>query len=76
MRSCGQFTRLKPDNLKGACNKAILTRLLNNLRVIFIQQQAWVRAAQTVDRLLAIHPDNAELKGERKNLMQQAARMN
>lgn len=76
LRSCGQCARLRRCDLRPACNKGILTRMLNNLRVIFIQQQAWVRAAQTVDRLLAIHPKNADLHYERKNLVRQLARMN
>ncbi len=75
-RSCGQRARLTRTDFSSACTKSILTRMLNNLRVIFIQQQNWARAARVVDRLIAIHPQNEDLRCERKQLLCQLARMN
>lgn len=46
-------------------NTDILTRLLTNLKLIYLSESAFSKAVLTLDRLLLIHPDMAFLRRER-----------
>jgi regulator of sirC expression with transglutaminase-like and TPR domain len=50
----------QPEWLKPVSEPAILTRMLNNLRVIYIQRENWLRARRVIEHLRLLHPDQAE----------------
>jgi regulator of sirC expression with transglutaminase-like and TPR domain len=47
---------LQPEFLNSVSRRQILTRMLNNLRSIYISQRNFKKALTTVDFILAIHP--------------------
>lgn len=73
---CGRAVRLMREDYAAVPKKVILTRMLNNLRVIYARRQAWFSLALVLDRLRALHPDNAQLEQERRIVATQQARMN
>lgn len=50
----------QPEWLKPVTEPAILTRMLNNLRVIYIQRENWLRARRVIEHLRLLHPNQAE----------------
>lgn len=52
--------QLQPDWLASVGPKYILTRLLNNLKAIFVQAQDYLRAWRIVDKLLILDPRSPE----------------
>src|SRR6185312_930116 len=55
----GQLT-FQPEFLQTVSRRQMLTRVLNNLRGIYISRRNLRRAAQAVDLILALHPRSAE----------------
>ena len=55
----GQIT-LQPDFLLTVTRRQMLTRMLNNLRTIYMSQRDFRRAVQVVDLVLAIYPRSPE----------------
>jgi regulator of sirC expression with transglutaminase-like and TPR domain len=47
---------LQPEFLNSVSRRQILTRMLNNLRSIYISQRNFKKALTIVDFILAIHP--------------------
>ncbi len=56
--------------------KATLARQLHNLRAIFAAGERWHAADLVLARLLAMEPDDDELKAERTNVRGRLARLN
>jgi len=46
--------------LAPATHRAILARMLRNLKGLYLERADWERVARTADRLLKIAPDTAE----------------
>jgi regulator of sirC expression with transglutaminase-like and TPR domain len=46
--------------LTGASNRDILVRLLRNLKAIYTQQKAWLKALSATDHIIRVTPDLAE----------------
>ena len=55
----GQLT-FQPEFLQTVSRRQMLTRMLNNLRGIYISSRNLRKAAQAVDLILALHPRSAE----------------
>jgi len=49
-----------PDFLEPATKKQILTRILNNLNVIYLKQHNWAKGLAVVDRLMILDPGSAQ----------------
>ncbi|MEO5509143.1 MAG: transglutaminase-like domain-containing protein [Longimicrobiales bacterium] len=56
----GGSLRLEPTHLRTADRKDILVRLLSNLKGIYLNQRADVKAMAAIERILIIRPDAAE----------------
>ncbi|MFW6079836.1 MAG: SirB1 family protein [Gemmatimonadota bacterium] len=62
-RVYGGMVRLRPEFLERATKKAILARMLSNLKGIYVNAQDDRRALATIERLLLLRPDAvAELR--------------
>lgn len=48
----------QPSWLTAVSNKEILSRMLNNLRIIYMQQEQWAKAIAVVERMRQVQPDN------------------
>ncbi|MGZ4789296.1 MAG: SirB1 family protein [Terriglobales bacterium] len=59
---------LQPEFLHTVTRRQMLTRMLNNLRQIYMQQRDFKRALVIVDLVLAIHPRSADDMKERAML--------
>ncbi len=46
--------------LTGASNRDMLLRLLRNLKSIYTEQKAWLKALSAADHIIFVTPDNAE----------------
>lgn len=46
--------------LKGASNRDMLVRLLRNLKSIYTEQEAWLKALSATDQIICVTPDIAE----------------
>jgi regulator of sirC expression with transglutaminase-like and TPR domain len=55
----GQLT-LRPEFLLPVTRRQMLTRMLNNLKVIYLERRNFRRAAQVVDLILVIYPRSPE----------------
>ncbi|HEV8324874.1 MAG TPA: tetratricopeptide repeat protein [Myxococcota bacterium] len=64
--------RLRRDTLPGAGKKAILFRMLHNLRAIYQRDRDTARLLGAMDRQLALVPEAAELYRDRGLLLAQA----
>ncbi len=53
-------SRLQPEFMNSVGKRQILTRMLNNLRSIYISTRAFKKALAIVDLVLAIHPRSPE----------------
>jgi regulator of sirC expression with transglutaminase-like and TPR domain len=61
-RTVGYSGPLQDEWLEPVSARAILTRMLNNLRSIYLQEQAWHMARATVEHLQILQPELAELQ--------------
>lgn len=65
---CGELVRtttghsgaFQPDWLEPVSETLILTRMLNNLRMVYIQREEWQPAQRTVECLQMLNPEHAE----------------
>lgn len=55
----GDEAKLEPDHLAPVDTRAILTRMLNNLRGVYVSQGQWARLADVLERLVAIEPNRS-----------------
>jgi regulator of sirC expression with transglutaminase-like and TPR domain len=55
-RGYGGLIRVRPEFLKAAGRRAMLVRLLTNLKGVYLGQEDYPRALAVVDHILAIHP--------------------
>jgi regulator of sirC expression with transglutaminase-like and TPR domain len=51
---------LDPSWLRPATPRAILARMLNNLRVVYVQRERWPQAVAVIERLRQVQPDAPE----------------
>ncbi len=51
---------LEAEWLEPAAPRAILARMLMNLRGVYVQREAWAMALAVVERLAVLEPDEAE----------------
>lgn len=58
LRTSGGAVTFQPEHLRPVSNKAILSRLLHNLKGIYLGRQDYRRALGVVERLLLIDPDS------------------
>lgn len=63
-RCFGKHLDLAEGHLAPVSDQAILTRMLCNLRSLYCASQHWRDAERVLQRLLALRPDNAELREE------------
>jgi len=56
---------VEPSFLEAASQRTILIRMLNNLRLIYLQRQAWGKARQVLDLLLIAEPQDADALRQR-----------
>jgi regulator of sirC expression with transglutaminase-like and TPR domain len=64
-RALGQETTLKPEHLVAASPRAILVRVLTNLKAIYLQRGDHARAHLALDRIVTLAPDSAGALKER-----------
>jgi regulator of sirC expression with transglutaminase-like and TPR domain len=57
--------RLQPGMLAGCPRKAILARMLRNLKAIYVKADDYPRALRTIDLLLTLDPGSAEDRRDR-----------
>jgi regulator of sirC expression with transglutaminase-like and TPR domain len=58
-RGYGGLVRIRPEFLRPATRRAMLVRLLTNLKGVYLGQEDYPSALTVVDHLLAIHPTAA-----------------
>jgi regulator of sirC expression with transglutaminase-like and TPR domain len=63
-RCFGQEMVLEDSHLAPVSERAMLSRMLGNLRSLYCAAQQWRCAERVLQRLLALHPGNAELVDE------------
>jgi regulator of sirC expression with transglutaminase-like and TPR domain len=61
----GDDARLSTEDLTGASSKQILVRMLNNLRLIYLETEDYGRALSVIDRLALIVGDSPKLRRDR-----------
>ena len=54
-----QPVKLKPEFLNSVSNRQILSRMLRNLKQIYLHQRDFLRAIAIIDGMLLLSPDNA-----------------
>jgi regulator of sirC expression with transglutaminase-like and TPR domain len=64
-RALGQEGALKPEHLAAASPRAILVRVLTNLKAIYLQRGDQARAHLALDRIVTLAPDSAGALKER-----------
>lgn len=57
----GPTAELKPEHFDPVIDRDVLLRLENNVRLRLVKREEWAGAAQSLDRMLAISPDQPEL---------------
>lgn len=57
----GPTAELKPEHFDPVIDRDVLLRLENNVRLRLVKREEWADAAQSLDRMLAISPDQPEL---------------
>jgi regulator of sirC expression with transglutaminase-like and TPR domain len=57
----GPTAELKPEHFDPVFDRDVLLRLENNVRLRLAKREEWAGAAQSLDRMLAISPDQPEL---------------
>lgn len=72
----GQPVSLTDEHMRAISGKAILTRMLQNLRGIYLRKRAWHAAACVLERLQGLHPANDALRREYIKIRGEIARLN
>jgi len=57
----GPTAELRPEHFDAVFDRDVLLRLENNVRLRLVNREDWAGAAQSLDRMLAISPDQPEL---------------
>jgi len=73
-RGYGGLVRIRPDFLRTATRRAMLVRLLTNLKGVYLGREDHPRALATVDHILAIRPTSAGEIGTRGTLLARLGR--
>ncbi len=73
-RGYGGLVRVRPEFLRAAGRRAMLVRLLTNLKGVYLSREEPARALSVVDHLLAIHPTSAGELGVRGTLLARLGR--
>lgn len=60
----GHRVQLRDKHFEASTKKAILIRMLNNLRPMYLDRQAWHNGAYVLARLLALEPNSVVLQRE------------
>jgi regulator of sirC expression with transglutaminase-like and TPR domain len=61
----GGRMRLEPEHLLPVRSRAILVRMLSNLKALYVGRADWFRAIDVVDRILLLKPEAAEERRDR-----------
>jgi len=61
----GDDVRLTPEDLVAASSKQILVRMLNNLRLLYLETEDYGRALSVIDRIALIVGDTPRLRRDR-----------
>ena len=64
------------EHFQASTKKALLARMLNNLRTIYLNQQAWYNGSRVLARLLALRPGSVELERELARTNANLAKLN
>ncbi len=72
----GPGTALAEVHLSPVGARAILTRMLDNLRSIYVQAGQWTQAAFVLSRLRALLPEEAAVRQDLAAVLQRVARLN
>ncbi len=56
--------------------RVTLSRMLNNLRLIYMERQAWYQAACVISRMLALDPDDQNLQRQLSRVVGHLAQLN
>jgi regulator of sirC expression with transglutaminase-like and TPR domain len=60
-RALGAQAELSPEHFDAVSDRDVLLRLENNVRLRLARREDWAGASRSLDRMLAIAPDRAEL---------------
>jgi regulator of sirC expression with transglutaminase-like and TPR domain len=60
-RVAGSTAELRPEHFDPVPDRDVLLRLENNVRLRLVKREEWAGAAQSLERMLAISPDQPEL---------------
>ena len=74
--ACGRAASLEDTAFTPSPPKAILRRMLNNLRVIYYRQQAWHFSVDVIRRLAALDPHAIDLEPQLQVAMRRLASYN
>ncbi len=72
----GYPVELRDEHFAPSTTKLTLTRMLNNLAILFLRERRWPPAVRVLLRLLALHPDSMELRRQLRDVHGQIIRMN
>lgn len=67
---------LTSEHFAASPTRVTLSRLLNNLRLIYVERQAWYQAACVISRMLALDPDDYGLQQELNRVAGHLAQLN
>ena len=67
---------LTSEHFVVSTTRETLSRMLNNLRLIYVERQAWYQAACVISRMLALDPDAADLHQQLNRVAGHQARLN
>lgn len=65
LRAASGGAELRDEHTRAATHREILTRMLNNLRAIYLRTKDLMHAAEVLEWLLATNPDSPELLRDR-----------
>jgi regulator of sirC expression with transglutaminase-like and TPR domain len=68
--------KLGPEHLRATGTRAILGRVLGNLKAVYVQARLFQRALAAVERTLLVNPNDLEERRDRGMLLAQLNRMN
>ena len=72
----GPDAEFEPALLDPCGPRATLTRMLNNLRIAYIEAEQWPDAIRVLRRLSALHPDDGDLTAQLQQVCNIQARLN
>ncbi len=75
-RAIGSRRRLPDEAFDTVPNRLMLTRMLNNLRLLYLERGHWHHAGCVLERMLAIHPDSEDLRHDLRTARVRLAALN